>query len=128
MLSDKLDEAQKQPVGSAKAAEKVSLQLVEVPRQGRLLKREVNFLKSRVSKVAKARDDAAGLAKKEGRQARTPEGSTCLLKVKLDSFEQKELTGCDTKVIFRKVADTTCDTNVLVDGMHQGTFDSYASI
>lgn len=46
----------------------------------------------------------------------------------MDSLKRKESTGCDTKIVSRKVADAKGDKKSLVDGLRRDTFDSYASV
>lgn len=43
-------------------------------------------------------------------------------------LKRKKSTGCDVEVVGCKVADAKRDTNSLVDGLRQDTFDSYDSI
>lgn len=69
-MTNKLGKAQKQSSGSAKAAEEVFRQLMKVSRRAQLVAEEARLLRLRVSKVAKARDDAIGAVEKQSQKVR----------------------------------------------------------
>lgn len=123
-----LDEAQKQFAGLAKAAEKALRQLTEVSKKAQLFEGEVSTLISRLSKVSKARDDAGGLTKEQGRRARTLEARGGVLKPELNRLKQIESSGYNILVVSRKVAGGKGDMNCQVHRLRWRTYDSYAII
>lgn len=88
----------------------------------------LSFVMLQVSKVDKARDDAAGAAAKQAPQARTLEARIDLLRSTLDSIKEKESTGSGMEFASSKAADVKCNMNEFSDGLHCDTLNSCASI